>query len=212
MRTLCLIFFALVCSSGSWANLPIKKSEKQLFDLLHPINSFSANFEQLLIDQNGQPLQTLAGIMHGQRPDKFFWSVYESAGQTIVSDGSRIWLYDADLEQVIIEPYNNNFGANPINMLLDDTQKFSQNFQLIEQRILADSTLQFSLKPVTLNSLYTYLDIGFKDGILSTISFQDNLGQTTQLLLKEFKLNPLFKDNFFTFEIPMGVDVVNHAP
>lgn len=206
------MIIALLFSSSPLAKVPSNAAEKQLFDLLHPINSFSTNFEQLLVDQNGQPLQTLAGIMHGQRPDKFFWSVYESAGQTIVSDGSRIWLYDADLEQVIIEPYNNNFGANPINMLLDDTQKFSQNFQLIEQRILADSTLQFSLKPVTLNSLYTHLDIGFKNGILSAISFQDNLGQTTQLLLKEFKLNPVFKDGFFTFEVPMGVDVVNHAP
>lgn len=212
MRTLCLIFFVLVCSSGSWANLPTKKSEKQLFDLLHPINSFSANFEQLLIDQNGRVLQSLYGEFHGQKPDKIFWTAYEPASQIIVSDGSRLWLYDRDLEQVIIEPYSDNPSDNPISLLLGDVELLFDSFKLLEQRTLADSTLQFSLKPVTLNSLYTFLEIGFKDGILSAISFQDNLGQTTQLLLKEFKLNPLFKDNFFTFEIPMGVDVVNHAP
>lgn len=206
------MFFALVCSSSSWANLPPKKSDKQLFDLLYPITSFSANFEQLIVDQNGRVVQSLYGELHGQKPDKIFWTAYEPASQIIVCDGSRLWLYDRDLEQVIIESYSDNPSANPINLLLGDVQLLSDNFRLIEQRILADSTLQFSLKPVTLNSLYTHLEIGFKNGILSAISFQDNLGQTTQLLLKEFKLNPLFKDDFFTFEIPMGVDVVNHAP
>jgi outer membrane lipoprotein carrier protein len=211
MRAFCWTLIVLLSSSLSWANLPAKSSEKQLFKLLNPINSFSANFNQLLIDQKGQSLQTLSGVLHGQKPDKIFWSVLEPAAQTIVSNGSHLWLYDPDLEQVIIEPYTNNPEANPISLLLGDPNQLSENFKLLQQNNLAGSTLQFLLEPVKLNSLYTGITLEFKNGILSAISFADNLGQTTTLVLTEFTLNPLFKDNFFTFEIPLGVDIVNHA-
>lgn len=211
MRAFCWTLIVLLSSSVSWANLPAKASEKQLFELLNPINSFSANFNQLLIDQKGQSLQTLSGVLHGQKPDKIFWTVFEPAAQTIVSNGSRLWLYDPDLEQVIIEPYTNNPEANPISLLLGDPKQLSENFKLLQQNNLADSTLQFLLKPVKLNSLYTHLTLEFKNGILFAISFADNLGQTTTLVLTEFTLNPVFKDNFFTFQIPLGVDVVNHV-
>jgi outer membrane lipoprotein carrier protein len=211
MRAFCWTLIVLLSSSLSWANLPAKSSEKQLFKLLNPINSFSANFNQLLIDQKGQSLQTLSGVLHGQKPDKIFWSVLEPAAQTIVSNGSHLWLYDPDLEQVIIEPYTNNPEANPISLLLGDPNQLSENFKLLQQNNLAGSTLQFLLEPVKLNSLYTGITLEFKNGILSAISFADNLGQTTTLVLTEFTLNPVFKDNFFTFEIPLGVDIVNHA-
>lgn len=211
MRAFCCTLIVLLSSSLSWANLPAKSSEKQLFKLLNPINSFSANFNQLLIDQKGQSLQTLSGVLHGQKPDKIFWSVLEPAAQTIVSNGSHLWLYDPDLEQVIIEPYTNNPEANPISLLLGDPNQLSENFKLLQQNNLAGSTLQFLLEPVKLNSLYTGITLEFKNGILSAISFADNLGQTTTLVLTEFTLNPVFKDNFFTFEIPLGVDIVNHA-
>jgi len=211
MRAFCWTLIVLLSSSVSWANLSAKSSEKQLFELLNPINSFSANFNQLLIDQKGQSLQTLSGVLHGQKPDKIYWTVFEPAAQTIVSNGSRLWLYDPDLKQVIIEPYTSNPEANPISLLLGDPNQLSENFKLLQQNNLAGSTLQFLFKPVKLNSLYTHLTLEFKSGILSAISFADNLGQTTTLVLTEFTLNPVFKDNFFTFQIPLGVDVVNHV-
>lgn len=211
MRAFYWTLIVLLSSSVSWANLSTQASEKQLLELLNPINSFSANFNQLLTDQKGQSLQTLSGVLHGQKPNKIYWTVFEPVAQTIVSNGSHLWLYDPDLEQVIIEPYSNNPEANPISLLLGDPKQLPENFKLLQQNNLAGSTLQFLLKPVKSNSLYTDLTLEFKRGILSAISFADNLGQTTTIMLTELTLNPVFKDNFFTFEIPLGVDVVNHA-
>jgi outer membrane lipoprotein-sorting protein len=62
-----------------------------------------------------------------------------------------------------------------------------------------------------LNELYSDLIVEFKDQILSAISFTDSLGQTTQLEIKQFILNPLFKDELFTFQVPKGVDIVSHV-
>lgn len=211
MRTLCWTLTVLLSSSISWANLPDKTAQQQLLQLLSPINSFSAHFDQLIIDDSGQKLQNISGVLHGQKPDKVFWTVFEPAAQTIVTNGSQMWLYDPDLEQVIIQPYNKNPQSNPISLLLGNPQQFFENFELLQQKNLADSVLQFSLKPVASNSLYSHLILDFKNAILSAITFEDNLGQTTILSFNKFRLNPLFNDDFFNFEIPLGVDVVNHV-
>jgi outer membrane lipoprotein carrier protein len=211
MRTLCWTLTVLLSSSISWANLPDKTAQQQLLQLLSPINSFSAHFDQLIIDDSGQKLQNISGVLHGQKPDKVFWTVFEPAAQTIVTNGSQMWLYDPDLEQVIIQPYNKNPQSNPISLLLGNPQQFFENFELLQQKNLADSVLQFSLKPVASNSLYSHLILDFKNAILSAITFEDNLGQTTILSFNKFRLNPLFNDDFFNFEIPLGVDIVNHV-
>ena len=58
----------------AWANEASDMSEKQLFGLLNPINSFTANFNQQQLDPQGNPLQTLTGVLHGQKPNKVYWT------------------------------------------------------------------------------------------------------------------------------------------
>lgn len=210
MKLFCWMLIVL-SASVSWANEVFNASEKKLSALLKPINSFTAHFNQQLLDTQGKPSQMLSGVLHGQKPDKVHWSVFEPTAQTIVSDGSHLWLFDPDLEQVIIEPYISNSDTNPISLLLGNPQQLSESFDVLGHSLVNQSILRFTLKPVKLNALFSDLIVEFKDQTLSVISFTDSLGQTTQLEFKEFILNPLFKDDFFTFQVPKGVDVVSHV-
>jgi outer membrane lipoprotein carrier protein len=210
MKLFCWMLIVM-SASVSWANEAFNASEKQLSALLKPINSFTAHFNQQLLDTQGKSLQMLSGVLHGQKPDKVHWSVFEPTAQTIVSDGSHLWLFDPDLEQVIIEPYISNSDTNPISLLLGNPQQLSESFDVLGHSLVNQSILRFTLKPVKLNALFSDLIVEFKDQTLSIISFTDSLGQTTQLEFKEFILNPLFKDDFFSFQVPKGVDVVSHV-
>ena len=210
MKWLCLALFGAFSTSFSWGESANNSAKQQLLELLKPLNGFSAQFNQRLLNSEGTLLQSLSGELHGQKPDKIYWTVSEPAAQTIVSNGSRLWIYDPDLEQVIIEAYSHNPEGNPISLLLGDLQLFSENFELVKHRVLTDSTVQFNLEPLQLNALYKDLIVKFTDN-LSVISFTDNLGQTTQLELHKFSRNPQFDVNFFNFNIPEGVDVVNHV-
>ena len=211
MKWLCLALFGAFSASLSWGESAINSSKQQLLELLKPLNGFSAQFNQRLLNPEGTLLQSLSGELHGQKPDKIYWTVSEPAAQTIVSNGSRLWIYDPDLEQVIIEAYSHNPEGNPISLLLGDSQLFSENFELVKHRVLTDSTVQFNLEPLQLNALYKDLIIEFTQDTLSAISFTNNLDHTTQLELDKFTLNPKFEVNFFNFNIPQGVDVVNHV-
>jgi outer membrane lipoprotein carrier protein len=210
MKLFCWALMAIFTTSISWAEIT-KDASEQLFELLSPINSFSANFSQQILDSRGISYQKLTGVLHGQKPNQVHWTVFRPAAQTIVSNGTRLWLYDPDLEQVIIEPYANNPETNPVILLLGGPHQISESFSLIEQKLVNESTRQFVLEPVKLNALYTQLTIEFTNGSLSGISFSDNLGQKTIIQFQNFILNPSFEDDFFTFKIPEGVDVVSHV-
>ena len=210
MKLFCWALMAIFTTSISWAEIT-KDASEQLFELLSPINSFSANFSQQLLDSKGISYQKLTGVLHGQKPNQVHWTVFQRAAQTIVSNGALLWLYDPDLEQVIIEPYANNPETNPVSLLLGGPHQISESFSLIEQKLVNESTRQFVLEPIKLNALYTQLIIEFTHGSLSGISFSDNLGQKTIIEFQNFILNPSFKDNFFTFKIPEGVDVISHV-
>mgnify|MGYP001164317322 FL=1 len=210
MKLFCWALMAIFTTSISWAEIT-KDATEQLADLLSPINSFSANFHQQLLDSKGISYQKLTGILHGHKPNQVHWTVFQPAAQMIVSNGTRLWLYDPDLEQVIIEPYANNPEANPFSLLLGGPHQISESFSLIEQKLVNESTRQFVLEPIKLNALYTQLIIEFTHGSLSGISFSDNLGQKTIIEFQNFILNPSFKDNFFTFKIPEGVDIVSYV-
>jgi outer membrane lipoprotein carrier protein len=210
MKLFCWALMAIFTTSISWAEIT-KVASEQLFELLSPINSFSANFSQQILDSRGISYQKLTGVLHGQKPNQVHWTVFRPAAQTIVSNGALLWLYDPDLEQVIIEPYANNPETNPVILLLGGPHQISESFSLIEQKLVNESTRQFVLEPIKLNALYTQLIIEFTHGSLSGISFSDNLGQKTIIEFQNFILNPSFKDKFFTFKIPEGVDVVSHV-
>ncbi|MDG1693369.1 MAG: outer membrane lipoprotein chaperone LolA [Porticoccaceae bacterium] len=210
MKLFCWALMAIFTTSISWAEIT-KDASEQLADLLSPINSFSANFSQQLLDSKGNSYQKLTGIFHGKKPNQVHWTVFQPAAQTIVSNGARLWLYDPDLEQVIVEPYANNPETNPIILLLGSPQQISESFNVTGQKLVNDSTQQFILEPIALTTLYKQLSIEFSKGSLSGINFTDNLGQKTLIEFQNFILNPSFEDNFFTFKIPEGVDVVSHG-
>jgi outer membrane lipoprotein carrier protein len=186
-------------------------SKKELIELLTPINGFSTNFNQSIIDAKGELVQSQSGKLHVQKPNKLYWTVFEPSEQSIVRDGIHLWLYDPDLGQVIIQLYKDTPESNPISLLMGDPKNLSETFQIVAHHRLTNSVQQFILKPFQLNALYTDITIEFTAESLSAFSFTDNLDQKTQMTLKKFTLNPQFKENFFTFEVPSGVDIVDHA-
>ena len=90
-------------------------------------SSLSARFQQKLVDKYGFLLQQSAGSLSMQRPGKFRWDYILPYPQNIISNGRKIWMYDSELEQVNVRPYNQVLASSPVN-LLDKNQKLDIEF------------------------------------------------------------------------------------
>ena len=179
---------------------------QELHQLLKPINSLSADFTQQIKGHNNRELQLLNGNLSLKKTNQLRWNVLAPMPQLVVSDGKLVWLYDPDLEQVVIQSFSDDFMANPISILLGDLDQLNRDFTV---SLISDD--RFSLKPKQKNSLFVAIQLSFIDSVLSRIDYQDNFGQKTQLTLSQVKLNPQFSKTAFVFNIPQAVDIINHA-
>ncbi|MBS0483697.1 MAG: outer membrane lipoprotein chaperone LolA, partial [Proteobacteria bacterium] len=90
-----------------------------------------ANFSQTLYDKSARTIQESKGTMQFERPEKFRWTYEKPHEQLIVGDGSKVWFYDRDLNQVTERQFNIAIGSSPA-ALLAGSSAIEDNFELIE--------------------------------------------------------------------------------
>ena len=65
--------------------------------------------------------KTSSGQFEFQRPGRFRFDYQKPFTQTIVADGTTLWMYDADLDQVTARPQEQALGASPAAILASAT-------------------------------------------------------------------------------------------
>ena len=75
----------------------------KLKDFIASTQSAQANFVQEVKDKSGKRIQLASGTMQFMRPGKFRWVYRKPFEQIIVGDGQRFWLYDVELNQVVVK-------------------------------------------------------------------------------------------------------------
>lgn len=167
-----------------------------------------AVFLQSVLDKNGRIVQSGSGIMHFERPGKFRWTYEKPYEQLIVGDGTRIWFYDKDLNQVTVRSLDAAMGATPAAFLAG-TGDIEADFDLEEIGLLGD-TEWLEAKPKAKEGTFERLRLGFTpDGVLKAMELHDHFGQTTVLTFSEVEQNSSLSPGLFKFSIPEGADVIS---
>jgi len=181
-------------------------TQVSLEKFLDNASSLSARFQQKLVDKYGFLLQQSAGSLSMQRPGKFRWDYILPYPQKIISNGRKIWMYDSELEQVNVRPYNQVLASSPVN-LLDKNQKLDIEFKV---SAMPEKHAQswIKLTPKNAESDFKEMQIGLQNGKIKTMRFIDNFDQQTEIELEQLVVNPQFKENYFEFVAPKGTDVV----
>jgi len=197
--------FTLLLAVNSWSG-GAPEDIQQLRDLLQPITSLSARFEQQITDGDGFELQASEGLFQVSQPNRLRWVVETPMPQQIIADGLTLWIYDPDLEQVIIQPFNDDIAATPAILFSGDLDQLDDAYFVTQL-----GAGRFELKPEQGGSLFDSMTIAFDGAKPASIALTDTLGQVTAISFTELELNPMLPGDRFVFEIPSGVDVINNA-
>lgn len=167
-----------------------------------------ANFSQTLLDKDARTIQESSGTMLFERPDKFRWTYKKPYEQLIVGDGTKVWFYDQDLEQVTVRPLDRAIGNSPAALLAGDIN-IEANFKLIE--IGRNDHIEWlEATPAINESAFEKIQLGFSlDGVLEIMTLRDNFGQTTLLVFSNLDINPKLPADFFIFTPPDDADVIS---
>jgi outer membrane lipoprotein carrier protein len=170
------------------------------------VNSFSARFSQVVLDERLSPIQESSGTLWIERPNKFRWDYEKPYKQRIVADGERLWVYDDGLQQVSVRPLSGGLGDTPA-MLLAGRGRLEDNFTI--KPLSTQNDIEWvQLSPRRKDSGYEDIRIGFVQGKLRVLEMVDGFGQVTRVTFQSSRENPRIEPNRFSFTPPEGVDVV----
>ena len=167
-----------------------------------------ATFSQIMLDKNARTIQEASGTMQFKRPGKFRWVYEKPYEQLIIGDGTKVWFYDLDLNQVTVRKLDIAIGSSPAALLAGDNT-IEENFDLSE--IGLQGELEWlEAKPKMKEGSFELMRLGFTPtGILKTVVLHDNFGQTTVITFSRLEKNPKLAPETFKFTPPKNSDVIS---
>jgi len=208
----CALVGALLCvtiAGAAVAAPPVNPPEPAapLAHFLSGLKTLAADFKQNVYDETGTLLETSEGRLRMARPGRFAWVYNAPYRQTIISDGTQLWLYDEDLAQVTVSTVTDTLAGSAAQLLGDDNDP-SSHYQ-ISTLPARENLTWIALDPRADSAQYTHLELAFAGEALARMRLTDNLGQVTELLFENLSRNPVLPADSFDFRVPAGVDVVN---
>lgn len=177
-----------------------------LKNFLHNSRTVKSQFTQTVLDRNGKQIQAANGTMQFSRPGKFRWEYDKPYPQLIVGDGVKVWMHDADLNQVTVRKLDQALGNTPA-ALLAGNNAIEQNFTLTDGGKSNGLELVEAI-PKAKDGSFERIRLAFRGSMLEMMELRDHFGQTTLIRFTGLELNPRLSPQLFTFVPPQGADVV----
>lgn len=210
-----MTFAMIACSAAGAATatadgVTLSKAIDGLQRHYRETKTLSAKFAEEIAPVGGSKRER-TGTVYLMKPGRMRWEYDEPSKELLVSDGTLIYNYDPELNQVVEAPLAQVLrspGATEFLLGVGDIKKeFSAALMdnpdatLIHLRLLSKgqgNTIELGLDPKNYN--------------VETIRVVDQLGNATSLKFSDIVNNPPISGSMFSFSPPAGADIVKSEP
>ena len=179
----------------------------ELKSLLRETSTARSRFAQMVLDKNLKKLQESTGTMQFARPGKFRWEYEKPYQQTIVGDGTRVWVYDKDLNQVTVRKVDVMLGSSPA-ALLAGSNDIDKSYALTATGV-QDGLDWIEAVPRTRDNTFEKVRLGFSKSGLEAMELRDQFGHVTVIKFSAIERNAKIAPETFKFTPPKGADVIS---
>lgn len=164
-----------------------------------------AAFTQTVTSPDAKKTKTSSGTFDFSRPNRFRFAYAKPFEQVIVADGQKVWIYDADLNQVSSRKFSQALGATPAALLAGGSLDKDFTLSALPAK---DGIDWVQALPKVKDGPFQSLRIGFKGRDLSTLEIVDSFGQKSLLQFTQMQANAPVSADLFKFTVPQGADVI----
>jgi outer membrane lipoprotein carrier protein len=207
LATLCYVV-AAQCAAAQPADDAAARGLATLEAFLEDVQSLTADFKSQLWSADQELQQTETGTLSLKRPNRFRWTYSEPTELVVVADGSQVSIYDVELAQVTVAPFD-SVGASPA-MLLSGDRDVREQFEVVEAHE-ADGLSWVKLRPLAGGADFSSVLIGFSGTVPQRLELVDGLNGTTRIELDNLDVNPDLADEVFELHVPPSVDVLGEG-
>ena len=154
-------------------------------------------------------LKTSHGLFAFARPDRFRFEYTRPFPQTIVADGTTVWLYDPDLRQATARSQKSALAQTPAAVIAASTsvEGLKKDFDLKELPE-QDGKRWVELTPKQADAQIKHMALGFEADRLAVLEVLDGFGQRATLQFDPFEPRVSQPAQAFVFKAPPGVSVL----
>ncbi len=211
-RIFCMAVLLSLCSSAALAD-----GLDSLERFVKGVKSGRAEFTQVVSapTRAGETARTRtsSGGFAFSRPDRFRFDYRKPFAQTIVADGTTLWMYDADLNQVTTRQQAQVLGSTPAALIASaaDLTVLRKEYDLKGEP--DKDGLQWVLAiPKAKDGALQSVRVGFRNAegapTLAVLDILDSFGQRSELRFAQVEVNPAIGAELFRFKPPAGADVI----
>jgi outer membrane lipoprotein carrier protein len=177
-----------------------------LREFLAQTKTARGEFTQQITRGAAQAAPPSSGTFSFARPGKFRWTYVKPYEQVLVADGERLFLFDKDLNQVTVKRISAALPASPATILFGGNE-FERDFVVADDGT-RDGIAWLTATPRAKDSQFERIEIGFRDGVPTTMVLADSFGQVSRLTFSRFERNAKLDAALFVFVPPAGADVL----
>ena len=171
-----------------------------LDELLAKHQAFSARFEQLSFDENGELMAESAGTASLASGQRLRWETTIPWPQLLVVNNTTVWLYDPDLEQASYRTVDTTSPVNPALLFNANTDAIKAVFDISE----IENGFRFT--PLE-SSQFALIELIQDGNLIAGLNYVDLIGQRTEVSFFQHNYS-VPSDELFEFVPPEGVEVV----
>lgn len=204
-----MAFVLLLVSRADGVELESTDARAYLATFLDGLISYQADFTQEVRNERGDIVETGAGEFLLHRPGRFLWQYTEPWPRVVLADGERIWLYDEELQQVTVRLMSGVLAQTPAGLLAGDASALDLYTYTGEQTAAGQTVIR--LIPIRAGGDFRLIHMRFSDGLLLSLTLDDQFRQETHIAFHKITLNPDIADARFTFVVPEDADVIDET-
>jgi outer membrane lipoprotein carrier protein len=167
--------------------------------------TYSASFNEEIAGV-GSKKRERTGTMYLEKPGKMRWNFEKPDTETIVSDGTTLYNYDPDLEQVVETPLKRALTSSSAAAFLLGVGSLERDFDASLGSTTGGVTRITFVPKAGGNQIDLTVDSGTLDIVALTL--KDQLGNSTAISFSDIKHNTPIANSMFSFKVPAGADIV----
>ncbi len=214
-NTALILFFAALVSANMFISqnaygITADEIVKNVQNIYDNASDYTAAFYQESELGAIKRVQKATGRVYFKKNGRMYWEYLQPMQQKVISNGTKMWIYQPDMNQVQVFDYSGIDMSRTANSFLNGIGKLMNDFDIsftgeeIEGNLVLDMTPKES-------------GIGFKSmrmfvgkesyNIVRTVTV-DAYGNKNSVAFKDIRFDVGTPDDFFDFKIPDGAIVV----
>jgi outer membrane lipoprotein carrier protein len=202
--------FSLCAGYGFAQSATNSPALDRLDALLGNIETMAADVVQLIVESDGGVLEESGIQMLLKKPDGFYWETLTPFPELIVTDGTTLWNYQPDLEQVVIEDWDSSRSELAAQLLSGNIESLGGDYAIDSFTPTENEHQEFELTPRSADNVYQLISINFMHDELESIYLNSKNGQQTVWRFENVIRNSAIDDAKFQFVPPENIEIIEN--